>query len=248
VRTVGRLNRSFYMSVALLMILFNGIAFGPSIVNPYTRNVQLPLTPLVTAHAGVSVAWVLLFLAQTTLVATARTAVHRRLGIFGGLLTLAFIVTGYYTVIAEARRGFDLSGDIGRVPPPPGVDAVARGAGLLFFFVTFGILAGAALWFRHRSGVHKRLMLLAVLGGLTPTPVAHVIGRWPVLQPWAPIIFPLSLLIFLSFSAIYDRVSEGRIHPVSVWGGLAVFVSNAAFNIVIVPSAAWHRCVTWLIR
>jgi hypothetical protein len=170
------------------------------------------------------------------------------LGIFGVLLTLAFIVTGYYTVVAEARRGFDLSGDIGRVPPPPGADAVAVGVGLLFFFVTFGVLTGGALWFRHRPGVHKRLMLLAVLGGLTPTPVAHVIGRWPVLQPWAPIIFPLSLLIFLSFSGIYDRVSEGRIHPVSVWGGLAVFGSNAAFNIVIVPSSEWHRCATWLIR
>jgi hypothetical protein len=246
--TVARVDRWFYIGVALLMILFNGLAFGPSIVNSSTRNAPLPLTPLVGAHAAVSVAWLLLFLAQTILAATARTALHRRVGVFGGVLIVAFVVTGYYTVIAEARRGFDLSGDISRVPRPPGADAVAVGVGLLFFFATFAVLGGAALWFRHRSAVHRRLMLLAVLGGLTPTPVAHVIGRWRVLQPWALMVFPLSLLIFLSLSAIYDRFSEGRVHPVSLWGGLAVFVSNAAFNVAIVPSAAWHRCATWLIR
>ena len=91
-------------------------------------------------------------------------------------------------------------------------------------------------------------MLLAILGGLTPTPVAHVIGHWPVFQPWTGMIFPLSLFIFLSFSAIYDRVSEGRIHPVSLWVGLLVFVWNAAFSVVIVPSSAWREFATWLIQ
>ena len=243
-----RVDRWFYIGVALLMIVLNVVAFGPSIIDPSRRNVPLPLTPLVTAHAILSAAWLLLFLAQTTLVATARTAVHRRLGIYGAVLTAVFIVVGCFAVIAQARRGFDLSGDIGRLPAPPGADPAAAIVGLLFFFLTFAILVGVALTYRHRPTVHKRLMLLAVLGGLTPTPVAHVIGHWSVLQPWTGMIFPVSLLIFLSFSAIYDRVSEGRIHPVSLWVGLLVFVWNALFNVVIVPSSAWNQFSMWVIQ
>ena len=247
-KRLPRVDRWFYISVALLIILFNVVAFGPSIIDTSRRNTPLPLTPLVTAHAVLSVVWLLLFLTQTTLVATARTAVHRRVGIFGAVLTVAFIVVGCLTVIGQARRGLDLSGDISRLPLPRGADPAAAAVGLLFFFLTFAILFGAALWFRHRPSVHKRLMLLAVVGGLTPTPVAHVIGHWTVLQPWTGIIFQASLLIFLSLGAIHDRLSEGRIHPVSLWLGLAVFVSNVVFNVVIVPSSAWRGFATWLIQ
>lgn len=125
--------RWFYISVALMMLVLNVVAFGPSFVDTSRRNVPLPLTPLVTAHAIVSVLWLLMFLTQTTLVATARTAVHRRLGIFGAVLTGAFVVVGCVAVIAQARRGFDLSGDIGRLPNPPGVDPLDASAGLLSF-------------------------------------------------------------------------------------------------------------------
>jgi hypothetical protein len=79
-------------------------------------------------------------------------------------------------------------------------------------------------------------MLLAMLGGLTNTPVAHLICHWPTLQPWAGMIFPLSLLMFLSLSAIYDRLAQGRIHPVSLWIGLLVFAWSAVSNVVIVPT------------
>jgi hypothetical protein len=79
------------------------------------------LTPLVTVHAIVAAAWLLVFLAQATLVATGRTTIHRRLGIVGAVLTVVFVVVGYFTIIEEARRGFDLSGDIIRRTTGPGV-------------------------------------------------------------------------------------------------------------------------------
>jgi uncharacterized membrane protein YozB (DUF420 family) len=239
-----RVDRWFYISMAVLMIVFNAVAFGPSIIDPSTRNVPLPFTPLVMAHAIVAAAWLLLFLTQATLVATRRTALHRRVGIVGAVLTLVFIVVGCFTVIEGARRGFDLSGDLA---PQGALQDPAFTMGGLLIVLTFAMLAGAGLAYRRRPDVHKRLMLLAMLGGLTNTPVAHLIGHWS-LQPWAGIIFPVSLLIFLSLSAIYDRLSQGRIHPVSLWVGLLVFAWSAVFNIAIVPSAAWREFATWLIR
>ena len=243
-----RVDRWFYISMALLMILLNVVAFGPSIIDPSGRNVPLPLTPLVTVHAIVAAAWLLVFLAQATLVATGRTTIHRRLGIVGAVLTAVFVVVGYFTLIEEARRGFDLSGDILPRTPGPEVANPALILGLLWNFLTFGVLAGLGLGYRHRPAVHKRLMVLAMLGGLTSTPVAHLIGHWPVLQPWAGIIFGVSTMVFLFMSAIYDKVSQGRIHPVSLWGAVLVFVSGSFFFLVIQPSAAWREFATWLIR
>jgi len=242
-----RVDRWFYISMALLMILFSVVAFGPSIIDPSTRNLPLPLTPLVLAHAIVSAAWLVLFLAQATLVATGRVALHRRVGVFGAVLTAAFLVVGYVTLIAEARRGFDLSGDLVRPAPSPGGPNPNLVA-LLWNFLTFGMVAGMGLWYRHRPAVHKRLMLLAMLGGLSNTPLGHVVGHWTALQPWAGIIFPVSTAVFLSTSAVHDRVSEGRIHPVSLWGAVLLFAGGSLFFVVIQPSAAWREFATWLIR
>jgi uncharacterized membrane protein YozB (DUF420 family) len=248
VRAQRRVDRWFYIGVALLMIVLNVIAFAPSIIDPSMRKAPLPLTPLVTAHAIVSAAWLVLFLAQATLVATRNVAAHRRIGMFGVALTVLFIVVGSFSVIGQARRGFDLSGDIDRLSAAPDAIRAAGTVGLLFLFLNFAIVAGAGLCYRHRPAVHKRLMLLALLGGLTTTPVAHVVGHWAALQPWAGVIFPISAIVFLSTSAIHDRVSEGRIHPVSIGVPVLWFVWQLVFGLVILPSAMWQQFAAWLIR
>ena len=116
-----RVDRWFFIVVGLLMIFLNFVAFGPSIVDPSGRRIPLPFTPLVAAHVAVSTAFLFVFLAQATLVATGRTDVHRRLGIIGALLAAALIVLGYFALVGEARRGFDLSGDLSSLPAPPGM-------------------------------------------------------------------------------------------------------------------------------
>lgn len=243
-----RVERWFYIGIALMMILLNGLAFAPSLVDSSTRKVPLPLTALVIAHVAVSVAWLLLFLLQAALVAAGRTGVHRRMGALGAALAVAFVLLGYFTVVEEARRGFDLSGDIGRLPSPPGVDLRATQVGLLFFFLQFAVLVGAALWYRKRPAVHKRLMLIGLLGALTPTPVAHMIGHWIGPQQWAVFFFPISLAFFLSFALVHDRVTEGRFHPVSVWASLLVFASSTLFNVAVIGSSTWQQFSAWLIQ
>src|SRR5436305_2863146 len=80
-----RVDRWFFIVVGLLMIFLNFVAFGPSIIDPSGRRMPLPFTPLVAAHVPVSTAFLFVFVAQATLVATRRTDVHRRLGIIGAL-------------------------------------------------------------------------------------------------------------------------------------------------------------------
>lgn len=242
------IDRWFYVGVALMLIVLNIVAFTPSLVDPSRRNAPLPLTPLLLLHAIVSVGWLLLFLVQTTLVATSRVTTHRRVGVAGAALSCAVVVLGVLVVLAQARRGFDLSGDITRLPLPTGVDGLSATVALLFFPVQFGILVGAALWYRRRPRQHKRLMLFAALAGLTPTPVAHIIGHWVGPQPWADALFPLSNILFVTLIAVCDRMTDGRVHPATLWLGLLVVATERVLTLVVQGSEAWRSFAQWLVR
>lgn len=233
--------RWFYVGVVSFVILFTLAAFGPSLIDPSHRSVPLPLTPWVLTHTALSIAWLLLFLAQTTLVATGRTRIHRRLGIAGGVIAAALVLTGPLMMIEEARRGFDLSGDL----VPRGSSQTA-GALLIVVnaFVLFGLLVAGAFWYRRRPDVHKRLMMLAILGPLIGAPLAHVVGHWPV----PGFIFPVATIGFLAIQPLHDRVVAGRVHPVSLWGGLLVFAWFNVFFVAIAPTQGWNRFAEWLVR
>jgi hypothetical protein len=232
--------RWFYISMAFATIIVVVVGFGPSIVNATTR--RAPLTAVVSAHGIVSLAWLMVFLAQTSLVATRRIDVHRRLGIAAMMLGVVVIVLGYMTAIAMGRRGFDLSGDLNIDSDP--LLGIVNPLGDL---VTFGILLAAGYWFRRRGDIHKRLMLLAAVGGLMPAPLAHVIGHIPSLRVMPPIIL-VPIVLFLFASATYDRISLGRIHPVSLWGAAVILVWDIMLNAAIGPSATWHRFAGWLVH
>lgn len=242
-----RVERWFYISIAVMMILFNAVAFAPPFFDPALRREPLPVTSLVAAHALVSFAWICLFLVQAGLVATRRTHVHRRIGIVGAVLAVAFVILGSLATIEEARRGYDLAENFDRLPPLPNVDPRAGQLAVLFLFFQFAVLVGTALWHRKRPAIHRRLMSIALLGALTQTPVAHTIGSWIGPQPWTPLLFPIIGALLLSLILLHDRMTEGRVHPFSLWVSVLVLGSQGLFNLVIAPSNGWLRFSHWLL-
>jgi hypothetical protein len=241
-RRIQRTEGRFYVAMALVALLIAIAGFGPAAVDTDVR--KGPLTWAVGAHGAVFSAWLLLFLTQSILVRKRSMTVHRRLGYAGAGLAVLMVVTGYFTAIAMARRGYDLSGDL--------VATVDDARTMLVFqlgdLVSFSILVGLAIWYRHRSDVHKRLMLLATLGTLMPAALAHIIGHSPVLREIKAPIILVPLIALLSASAVHDRLSLGRIHPVSLWVALALLVWANLRAALIGPSDAWHHFAAWLIR
>jgi hypothetical protein len=236
---VVRVDRRFYMAMAICAIVIAVLGFAPSSLDPTAR--RGPLKPLVAAHAAMSIAWIVLFFVQTALAAKRQIDLHRRLGIVTMLFAPVMITLGYMVAIAMARRGFDLSGDLGIEADP--LLGLVNPLGDL---ATFGILMAGGYWYRRRRDAHKRLMLLATVGGLMPAPLAHLIGHSPLPREMGPIIV-IPIALFLFASAAYDRASLGRIHPVSLWGAAVVFIWDLSLNIAIGPSAAWHQFAQWLI-
>jgi uncharacterized membrane protein YozB (DUF420 family) len=246
----GRKEHWFYVSAAMLIIAISVVGFGPSITDPSKRSAAP--TALVIAHGITIGAWLLLFLTQVLLVAKRRIAAHRRLGAVAPVLALLTVVLGYIVLIDFARRGYDFSGDVMRAisrRDTPRFNPTA----LLFplsELLSFGILVSAGLYYRHRTDIHKRLMLFAmvpILGEPVLHLVGHLAGRWTSFRGMGTTITAAGTLILLSSSAIHDRLSRRRIHPISLLVPILLFAWQLTLGILVFPSAAWRKFVAWLI-
>jgi hypothetical protein len=86
--------------VAILLTVFAGFS-RTFFLRPYFQT--QPLLPLLIAHGIIFSAWIVLFITQTTLVATKRTRIHMRLGIAGGVLASLMIIIGVH--VTRASQG-----------------------------------------------------------------------------------------------------------------------------------------------
>ena len=231
-----RRDHRFYVGMAIVAFLVAMIGFGGSLRGAVTGS--RTFTALVHLHGALFGFWLVFFIAQTSLVASGRIAIHRRLGVLGGALAAAMLVVGFRTSVVAARHGYDLD----RTNDPLGFMIFPLGD-----LLAFTILVSAGLWFRKRPMAHKRLMLMATVGTMLNAPLAHLISNTPALFAIkAPIILvPLILLLFAS--AAYDKLTLGKIHPVSLWVAVALFVWDNLRAVVIRPSAAWHAMAGWIV-
>jgi uncharacterized membrane protein YozB (DUF420 family) len=227
----------FYRSMGIAATAVAIIGFVPGLVR---SNRLGPITPMVAWHGALGAAWLALYLVQTTLIGRGSREQHRRLGFVGIGLAITFAVTGYAVAIAQTRRGFDLSGDLHIADDP--LAALVFPLGDL---VSFSVLVGLATRWRRRPDRHKRLILLATVV-LMAAPLAHVIGQVPALQAFPPVIL-LPLAAFYFAAAIHDRWTDGRVHPISLWGAITLLVWAQGRAVLVGPSEAWHRFAAWLI-
>jgi hypothetical protein len=224
-----RRTRRFYVAMAL--------AFALTVFEGFSRTYFLKLHyggPALSfplhVHGVVFSAWVLLFPAQTSLVAARRTDLHRRIGVVGAGLAGALLVMGTATAILRVRGGS---------APIPGVSGLAFLAIPLFDMVVFAILAGTGLALRRRLETHKRLMTLATVG-LMSAPIARI--------PWVFRSGPLAFFgltnLFVVAMLVYDLATRRRVQPATVWGGL-VLVASQPLRLMISGTAAWTAFAAW---
>src|SRR5690349_14922703 len=199
VRAAGAYDRAFYSTIAIALALtaFGGFArtfYGPLLIGGPRQTLSGgPWSPLVLTHAVFFTAWVLLLLAQTSLIAARRVTVHRRLGIVGALLAAGMVLAGIRTAIASAARG----------SAPPGVDPIQFLAVPLFDMVLFSSFVATALVMRRRKEAHKRLMLLAYV-----SIIAAATARLPGVQALGPPGFFGLALLFVIAGLAYDFTSQ----------------------------------------
>jgi hypothetical protein len=190
------------------------------------------MTPLVYLHAAIALAWLFLYLVQASLIAARRTTLHRRLGMSSVFLAVAFVVTGCLTAIAAAQRGY---GPVFDGTPDPLGTLIHTLGDVLSFSIT--VVAGLA--YRRRPEIHKRLMLLVVVGPMMNAPLLHFFVGLRGL-PARPLLYIASMAALLFAPAVYDRVTRGRFNPVTLWGAVALFAFGNV-RAAIGSSDAWRR-------
>jgi hypothetical protein len=91
---------------AVMVILILGTVFIGFAHTYYLAGVfraKLP-SPLVHVHGALFSCWILLLVAQVTLVFAGRVSWHKRLGIFGMILAGLMVLVGFATLVAAVRR------------------------------------------------------------------------------------------------------------------------------------------------
>jgi hypothetical protein len=220
-----------WAALAAALIIFAGFARTFYLGSVFKAP---PLSTLLFAHGVVMTMWIVLFIAQVWLVESGRTDLHRRLGVLGLILAVLVVCVGVVAAIDAGRRG---------ASPAPGVPPLMFMAIPLFDMPVFAVLVGVALWNRRRPDIHKRLMLLATLGLLTPG-----IARIPlafIQQGGPPVFFGLALLIVLVCVAI-DTARSRRLHPAFGWGAALIF-SMVPLRVLIAGTPAWTKFASWLV-
>jgi hypothetical protein len=225
--------RRFYVGVAIAIAITVFAGFSRSyFLKAYYGTPELSL--LLHIHGFVFTSWVLLFLAQTTLVAADRTDLHRKLGVGGAVLAALVLIVGTTTAILRVKGGS---------APIPGVPPFSFLAVPLFDMVVFAILIVAGLSLRSNLETHKRLMTLATIS-LMSAPIARLpIG---VLKAGPPAFFGLTDL-FIVAMLVYDLATRRRIHPATIWGGLLI-VASQPLRLMIGGTPAWMAFAGWLTR
>jgi len=216
---VGRLHGSqrLYAGAALGIGALVFAGFAPSY---YLRAFfsARHLTPLAHVHGVLMTGWIVLFAIQAALISKGRIARHRRLGVFGAALASALVLVGSLTVAAAIQRRF------------PGIDA-ARFARIFVEFDglslwTFGALVLAAILWRVRSDVHKRLMLCATAALLPPAVGRIAEHLLPGSDDWNLAIAAIVTSAFVLVCALADTLRLGRVHAAMAWGAASVLAVN----------------------
>ncbi|HEX6998578.1 MAG TPA: hypothetical protein VF322_10565 [Gammaproteobacteria bacterium] len=241
--------RSIYVFMAVLFVVVAVVGFAPRSIAILTG--ARPVPPLlIHVHAALMASWLLLLLAQTSLMAAGRARLHRALGAASFVLAPAMFVA-MTALIAVNYLGLAAAASA----PDAQVPMIAASRAMAFFLFVMGraaLLFGvfylwAVLSRRSAPATHKRLMVLATfvvidaaLGRMTWLPgSAH--GNWMAADYGYDGVHLYHLLL-LAPALIHDLVRFGRVHSAYLIGlGLYlpfVLATHFAWN-----SAGWQRVV-----
>ena len=218
--------RRFFTGIAVAILVTVVVGFSRSFfLRPLFPDWPSPSESLFYVHGAAFAAWILLLVVQTSLVAGGRTSVHRTIGPFGAVLAAAMVVLGTVAALTAARRA---TGFVG-IPVPP-LQFLAIPLFDMALFATFTALAIAK---RRDAQSHKRWMLLATVNLVTAA-----IARWPMIGALGPPAYFGLTDLFIVALAVWDFRTRGRLHPVTLWGGLLTLISQP-LRLIVSGTPAW---------
>jgi hypothetical protein len=217
--TRGNLRRSDHLFFSGMAVIMLGTVFlGFARTYYLAGGFRAPLPSIIVhIHGAVFSSWIVLLIAQCSLVAGGRVDLHRRLGFLAFGLACVMIILGSMTAIDSLVRHFG--------PGEKGREANELFAGDLSRMLGFGTLIYFGFRERFYPAAHKRLMLISTVMLMD---VAFV--RWPIPAAWWKLqAAQLCSYMLLLLIGGYDLWSSGRLHRATAWGSAwLILLSQAA--------------------
>jgi hypothetical protein len=204
---------SFYPWIAIALALVIIAGFSRTYYFRFLTDLP-PMTFLVHLHGVVFTAWLVLFIAQTRLIAAHRVDLHMKLGIAG--LVLAVIITGvgFWTVVVQAGTpAVRPSGLTNTQHTLIGITSI----GMFIAFIALGIAT------RRRGAVHKRFMVLAMIASLSPA-TARLMTALDLFE-YRHLFVSGVAAAFVIACLVHDWRRYRVVHPVYVIGGALIVAS-----------------------
>lgn len=225
--------RKAVLFVLGLLVLATLAGFGPT----YYFKLQTALSEyrlITTVHAAAMGAWIAVFALQIYLVRRKMIGLHMKLGMAAVGLALLIIIVGYLTAVEAAKFGMNAA--------PAGIPPLSFLIVPLVDIVLFAIFFGAALFYRKKPAIHKRMMLLTAFNFM-PAAIARVpIGSLQSLGPDWFFGFPdLVLLILIGVDTWRNR----RLEPAFALGALLLIASHP-LRLAAMGSEPWLAAARWM--
>lgn len=209
--------------LALVLASFSFTYFWP-IVSGGGR-----FSPLFHIHGAAYFSWMALYVWQTRLAASGRTASHREWGLAGVALSGLMVPLGVAVAIAAAHR----RAAEGKAFP---YESTLFNVTDLASFAIFMIAAIATV--TRRVDWHRRFMFAAAISLMGPA-----LSRWliviPPAAPWTDMLPNLAADLFLVGLLLHDRRTLGRVHP-ATWISIIILVPISVIVPLLIGSDWWH--------
>ena len=220
-------SRKFYLAMSLWMVVLVVVGFWPTYFGPLLTG-TLELKPIIEIHAVVFLGWIVLLIAQTSLALSRRLDWHRKLGwLVAGYAGLMAVVI----VVALAQRFSTLmaAGEVREAHRSLVISLVD-----LLLFTGF---LGAAIAYRKKPQIHKRLIIVATVVLMGPA-VVRMTFLTSIPQIIAIMVSPILL------GMVFDFATRRRVSAVYMIGLIAFVVSFA--RLPLRDSEAWFSFSRWV--
>lgn len=219
----------FFLIIGFVGVLAVLIGFAKTFFIPVASGTfHAPFT--VHLHGFFAFLWIILFVVQSQLIHSKNFKTHKSLG-FAGLFialgaTITLIPVGLFAVNKELASGLGetaISGFLG----------ILTSGTIFLCFVLCGIL------YRKNAQAHKRLMLLATILLLWPAwfRFRHYFPAVERPDIWFAVVLADSLIVI---SWIWDKVENGKTHPVLLYGGVFI-IAEHTLELIMFDSAVWRQ-------